>query len=253
VGVPFETSVLQFGDTATAPFDIGSHATRTIYTVSHVMADAAKELRKDIFQFAGTYLGVDADKLDMVHGIISGSGKEISLKDLAYQAHLRGKQFLASNCKVPPNSLPWYAQAAEVEVDMELGIVKVIKVAAAHDVGKVVNPRLCEGQVEGGVLMGVGYAMGEEMIYEEGKGFLNDRFHKYMLTTADDRPEIITILVESNDPAGIAGMKGIGEVGVCPTLPAIISAVEDAVGIRFEEAPLTPIRVLAGLKAAEKV
>ncbi len=250
VGVPFETTTMQFGDTAAGPFDIGSHATRTLYTVSQVMKDAAESLRKDILDYAGGFLEVDPAQLDLVDGVISGGGKEITLKKLAYEAHLRGKQFLAANCKVPPNSLPWYAQAAEVEVDMELGMVKVLKIAAAHDVGKVVNPRLCEGQVEGGVLMGVGYALREEMTYEEGKGFYNDGIHKYMLPTADDRPEIVSILVESNDTAGVYGIKGIGEVGVCPTLPAILSAVEDAIGIRFEVAPLTPGRVLAGIKAA---
>ena len=154
---------------------------------------------------------------------------------------------------MPENSLPFAAQAAEVEVDMELGLVKVLKIAAAHDVGKVINPRLCEGQVEGGVLQGVGWAVREEMTYEEGKGFYNEGFHKYMLPTADDRPEIVSILVESNDPKGTFGMKGIGEVGCIPTLPAIFSAVEDATGVRFEEAPLTPDRVLAGLKAAGKI
>lgn len=91
------------------------------------------------------------------------------------------------------------------------------------------------------------------MTYEEGKGFYNTGFHKYMLPTADDHPEIISILVESNDPKGTFGMKGIGEVGCIPTLPAIFSAVEDATGVRFEEAPLTPDRVLEGLKAAGKI
>ena len=131
---------------------------------------------------------------------------------------------------------------------METGMVKVLKVAAAHDVGKAVNPRLAEGQIEGGVLMGVGYAVREEMTYETGKGFYNEGFHKYMLPTADDRPEIVSILVESNDPKGVYGIKGIGEVGVCPTLPAIAAAVEDAAGIRFEEFPMTPGRVLKKIK-----
>jgi xanthine dehydrogenase molybdenum-binding subunit len=252
VGAPFDTAVMQFGDTATAPFDIGSHASRSTYTVSQVMAAAAAELRKSVFEFAGEHLGVAADQLDMIDGMVSGGGKKIALKELAYQAHLRGKQFLAADCKVPPNSLPWYAQAAEVEVDMELGIVKAIKVVAAHDVGRVVNPRLCEGQIEGGVMMGVGYALREEMTYQEGEGFYNSGFHKYMLPTADDRPEVVAILVESDDPAGVYGIKGVGEVGVCATMPAIMSAVEDAVGVRFEAAPLTPGRVLAGLKAAGK-
>lgn len=255
LGVPFETTTMIFGDSAAAPFDIGSHATRTLYSVSQVMEDAAAELKADILSYAAgkDFLDTDASALTLENGIISGNGKEMTLKALAYEAHLKGKQFLVSKCKVPDNSLPFAAQAAEVEVDMELGLVKVLKIAAAHDVGKVINPRLCEGQVEGGVLQGVGWAVREEMTYEEGKGFYNTSFHKYMLPTADDHPEIISILVESNDPKGTFGMKGIGEVGCIPTLPAIFSAVEDATGVRFEEAPLTPDRVLAGLKAAGKI
>ena len=255
LGVPFETTTMIFGDSAAAPFDIGSHATRTLYSVSQVMEDAAAELKADILSYAAgkDFLDTDASALTLENGIVSGNGKEMTLKALAYEAHLKGKQFLVSKCKVPDNSLPFAAQAAEVEVDMELGLVKVLKIAAAHDVGKVINPRLCEGQVEGGVLQGVGWAVREEMTYEEGKGFYNTGFHKYMLPTADDHPEIISILVESNDPKGTFGMKGIGEVGCIPTLPAIFSAVEDATGVRFEEAPLTPDRVLAGLKAAGKI
>ncbi len=255
LGVPFETATMIFGDSSAAPFDIGSHATRTLYSVSQVLKDAAEELKADILSYAAghDFLDTDPAKLSLEDGIVQGGSRPLPLKELAYEAHLRGKQFLSTKCKVPENSLPFAAQAAEVEVDMELGLVKVLKIAAAHDVGHVVNPRLCEGQVEGGVLQGVGWAVREEMTYVEGEGFYNEGFHKYMLPTADDRPEIVPILVESEDPKGIFGMKGIGEVGCIPTLPAIFSAVEDATGVRFQEAPLTPDRVLAGLKAAGKI
>lgn len=253
IGVPYKDAVMKFGDTDAAPFDIGSHATRTLYTVSYVMADAGKKLRKDIFDWVGPKLGIAPENLDMTDGIITCDGKQVAtLADMASQAHLEGKQFLASSCQVPPNCLPFYAQAAEVEVDMETGMVKVIKVAAAHDVGKAVNPPLCRGQIEGGVLQGVGYAVREEMTYVEGKGFYNKGFHSYMLPTADDRPEIESILVENPDPSGVFGIIGIGECGVNPTLAAIGNAVADATGVRFHEFPLTPGRVLAGLKAAGK-
>lgn len=250
MGIPFDRITMQYGDTKAGPFDIGSHATRTLYTVSQVIDKAGTELKQDILNYAAQFLEVEASSLSLEDGVISGGGKSITLSKLAYEGHLRGKQFIASANLVPPNSLPWYAQTAEVEVDMETGVVKVLKVAAAHDVGKVVNPRLAEGQIEGGVLQGVGYACREEMTYVDNKGFYNDGFHKYMLPTADDYPEIVSILVESKDPKGIFGIKGIGEVGVCPTAPAIVSAVENATGIRFYEIPMTPGRVLAKIKEA---
>jgi len=127
-------------------------------------------------------------------------------------------------------------------------MVKVLKVAAAHDIGVAVNPVLVEGQIEGAVAMGVGYATREEMTYQEGKGFYNDGYHKYMLPTMDEMPELDTIIVKSKDPVGPYGAKGIGECGVVPTAPAIVSAVEDATGIRFYEIPLTPGRVLKRIK-----
>ena len=253
-GVPYQNAVMKFGDTDAASFDIGSHATRTLYTVSHVLAKAAEILRRDVFAWVGAKLDLDPAALDMSDGVITSGGKEVgSIAEVASAAHLQGKQFIATACNVPPNCLPFYAQAAEVEVDMETGMVKVLKVAAAHDVGRVVNPLLCEGQIEGGVLQGVGYATREEMTYVEGKGFYNKGFHSYMLPTADDRPDIVPILVENPDPSGVFGIIGIGELGVNPTLAAIGNAVEDATGVRFHEFPLTPGRVLDGLKAAGKV
>jgi len=101
-------------------------------------------------------------------------------------------------------------------------------------------------------MQGIGYAIREEMTYIDGKGFYNEGIHKYMLATADDIPEMDTILVESNDPAGPFGVKGIGETGLICTAPAILSAVEDAIGIRFYEFPLTPGRVLEGINEARR-
>lgn len=253
MGVPMETTKMVFGDTYSTPFDIGSHATRTLYSVSQVLEKAVKVLKKDVLSYAANFLGVDEAELTLDNAIISGAGKEITMKKLCYEAHLRGKQFLCTECNVPTNSLPWYADAAEVEVDMEKGIVKVLKIAAAHDVGKCINPALCEGQIEGGALQGVGYATTEEMIYVEGKGFINDTYATYKIPRMDDMPELKAIIVESNDPKGTFGVKGIGEVGICAIVPAVLSAVEDATGVRFTEIPLTPERVLKGLKEASKI
>lgn len=250
VGVPMEDSHMKFGDTEASPFDIGSHATRTLYTVGTVITKVGADLKARILEYAAQVLEADVSGLELDMGTIRGGGKEISLKKLAYDAHLSGKQFIAKGCNVPPNTPPWHAQAAEVEVDMETGMIKVLKVAAAQDVGLAVNPVLAESQLEGGVIQGVGYALREEMIYEDNKGFYNSGFHKYMLPTADDHPDVVSILVEEHDPNGPLGIKGIGECGIIPTAPAIVSAVEDAIGIRFFEIPMTPGRVLDKIQEA---
>lgn len=248
VGVPMESTSMHYGDTKGTPFDIGSHASRTLYAVGVALLDAGPKLKKDILNYAAEFLKLEESQVELVDGIIKASGKEISLKELAYEAHLRGKQFIENSCIVPPNSPPWHAHAAEVEVDMETGIVKVLKIAAAHDLGKAINPMIVEQQIEGAVVQGVGYAINEEMTYEEEKGFYNNSISKYMLPTAGDRPEIDTIILESADPAGPFGAKGVGECGLIPTAPAIVSAVEDAIGIRFYEIPMTPERVLKKIK-----
>lgn len=245
VGVSLDTVQMVFSDTNATPFDIGSHASRTLYTVGLAISKAGKELKDEILEYAGKMLEVSPTDLTMAEGIISGGGKTITLKEVAYNAHLNCKQFIAVGRTIPPNSPPWHAHAAEVEVDLETGMVRVIKVAAAHDIGKAINPAIVEGQVEGGVAMGIGYATREEMTIDEKGHAYNTGFHKYMLPTIGDMPEIDTILVESHDPAGPFGAKGIGECGLIPTAPAIVAAVEDAIGIRFHEIPLTPVRVLS--------
>jgi xanthine dehydrogenase molybdenum-binding subunit len=140
---------------------------------------------------------------------------------------------------------------AEVEVDTETGQVKVIRVAAAHDVGKAINPVIVEGQIEGGVLQGVGYAVSEEIVHDAKGRPLHNSLHKYLLPTAEDIPEIDAIIVEASDPSGPFGAKGVGETGLVPTAGAIANAVYNATGVRFYEIPMTEEKVFRALSAAK--
>jgi xanthine dehydrogenase molybdenum-binding subunit len=139
----------------------------------------------------------------------------------------------------------------EVEVDKETGQVKILRYVAAHDVGRAINPMLLEGQVYGGVTQGIGYALTERLILQNGK-VMNANFLDYKMLTAKDVPNIETIVVETNDPFGPFGAKGIGEPGLVPTAPAIANAIYDAVGVRIKELPITPEKVLAALKEKAK-
>ncbi len=169
----------------------------------------------------------------------------VSLEGLTYYAHIRNKQFIGVGKTIPPNAPPWHCCAAEVEVDMELGTVQVIKMAAAHDVGTVINPRIVEGQIEGGVVQGIGYALSEEILYKPNGEQAHSSFSAYMLPTAEDIPEIDAFIVEGNDPSGPFGAKGAGECGlVCPA-SAIANAVANALGIHVNELPMTAERVYA--------
>ena len=124
----------------------------------------------------------------------------------------------------------------------------MLKVASAHDVGRALNPLAAEGQIHGGIHMGLGYALSEELRIEEGR-VLNPQFMEYALLTASDMPEIVIHLIETVDEAGPFGAKGLGESGVIPVAAAVANAVKDAVGVRLTELPMTPERVFRALAA----
>jgi xanthine dehydrogenase molybdenum-binding subunit len=146
---------------------------------------------------------------------------------------------------------PFVAQAAEVEVNKKTGEVKVLHIAAAHDLGKVINPLLAEGQVYGAIAMGIGYALTEDLKIVNGK-VINDNFGKYRIMKADEMPKLDVMFVESNDPQGPYGAKGLGEPALTPTAAAIANAIYNAVGVRIKELPITPEKVLAALEEKKK-
>ena len=192
--------------------------------------------------------------------------KCISIGTLASTSYqLRGKPIIATAHFNPPNTpldpetgqgnpFPTYiyaTQIAEVEVNMKTGLARVLKIIAAHDVGKAINPQLVRGQITGGILMGLGQALMEEIILKEGCT-LNPNFRDYLIPTAMDAPEVDAIIVESDEPTGPFGAKGVGEASNIATAPAIINAIHDAVGIRIVELPATPEKILLALKEVVK-
>jgi CO/xanthine dehydrogenase Mo-binding subunit len=147
----------------------------------------------------------------------------------------------------PWQSYVFGAQIAEVEVDDDTGEVQVLGVWAAHDVGRVVNPQQVEGQIEGGVVMGVGHTLMEDYIQVDGKT-TTPGFAKYILPTSVDIPQVTSVLITEPDPKTPLGVKGIGEPSITPTAAAIVNAIYDAVGVRMTRLPATPERVMAALR-----
>jgi len=148
---------------------------------------------------------------------------------------------------VPYATYAFAAQMAEVEVDLELGTVKVLHITAAHDVGRAVNPTQVEGQIHGGIAQGLGLALMEEFI--PGR---NENLHDYLIPTIGDVPPIETLIIEDSEPLGPFGAKGIGEPALIPTAPAILGAIHHATGVRIRRVPATPDRVRAALLAARR-
>jgi xanthine dehydrogenase molybdenum-binding subunit len=141
-------------------------------------------------------------------------------------------------------------QGAEVEVDTETGQVRILKMVIANDVGRAINPMLLEGQLEGGLSMGIGYALLEKLVVEKGE-VINPSFLDYKMPTVKDMPPVEIVLIETNDPAGPYGAKGIAESGTIPTAAAIANAVADALGFQLFELPMQPEVVLSAIKAQQ--
>lgn len=246
LGVPFEQVQIVFGDTASTPYDIGSHASRTLYSAGTAVVAAAKDAKEKLFGALAGLLEVTPEQLELEDGMILLDGQpKMPLGEATHMMHRSNRQIIGVGQTVPFNAPPWHAHFAEVEVDTRTGQVEVLRIVAAHDVGKAINPDIVEGQIQGSVLQGIGYALSEQILYDRQGRQVQDSFHKYYLPTIMEMPEIETILVETMEPSGPFGAKGVGECGLVPTAAAIASAIEDAIGVRLHELPMTEEKVLA--------
>jgi len=149
---------------------------------------------------------------------------------------------------IPYGAYSYATQMVEVEVDTDTGQFDILRVIAAHDVGNAVNPMGVEGQIEGGVVMGLGYATMEEIVWDDAGRLLTDDFGKYLIPTAADAPPITSLIVEAAEPSGPFGAKGTGEPPACPTAAALINAIFDAVGVDITSLPVTAEKIYTELK-----
>ncbi len=268
IGVPMESVAIPPTDTAFTPFNGPVASSRTTYHVGNAIRAAGTEVREKLLAVAAEVLDLDPERLDLIDGEIVEAGEfRTTIADLlggfGFEGHsvtaearftTRGSPLL----KAPPpyewmSSIFWMfaTHAAEIEVDVETGAIRVIKVAAAGDVGRAINPMTCEQQIEGGVVMGLSNALFEEFKGSEGR-IENASFADYKIATLPDLPEIVPIIVESAHSEAPFGAKGIGEPAAAATPPAIANALYDAVGIRIHDLPLTPEKILLAIRALEE-
>ncbi len=252
-------------DTNICPWDVGAHASRTTFVAGNSALGAAKKIKESILEIAAGLMKEPAENLVLKgRKIISRENPENVMETdrLLRKAHFRHQgQMLASEYFYDPanenmgrdfkgNMSMTYtfgAHGVRVKVDEETGKVKIVNYVAAHDVGRAINPMLLEGQVYGGVMMGIGYALTEQVIHEKGE-IMNPNFRDYKVLTAKDAVDIDAPVIETIDKDGPFGAKGIGEPGCVPTAPAIANAVYNAVGVRIKDLPITPEKVLAAIK-----
>lgn len=249
-------------DTDAVDFESGPGGSRVTYTCGQSTLGAAEELRAKLTVLAAEYTGAAADALTLQGGRFTAgdssgnpvSGQEISLKEVAARAVAAQGEPLTGHktYTAPPSEYTAYcAQAAEVEVDPETGQITVRKIVTAHDVGTVLNPLTHQGQIEGGVIQGLGYALMEEMETAEGQ-ISTLSLGDYKIPTIKDLPELVTVLLEPAGGPAPFQSKGIGESSNTPVAAAIANAVSDAIGGRpITRLPLTAERVLTVLRGQE--
>jgi aldehyde oxidoreductase len=259
LGAPIDLFDLVSGDTSISPDAGKTSGSRQTVVTGKAAQIAGSELRRAIVRLAGC---CDCASLVFGNGRITVTEGEIhgviELGALPRDEHgyvlTREATFdpVTSPLDEDGQGIPYAvygfgAHIAEVAVDIDLGTVRVLKITAAHDVGRAINPTLIEGQIEGGAAQGLGHALMEEFFPGSG-----ENLHDYLIPTAGDVPPVQSILIEDPSPVGPFGAKGIGEQAVIPTAPAILNAIHNAIGIRIRRVPATPDRIRAAIVSAEK-
>ncbi len=256
LGVTTDKVVVYSSDTDKTPFDVGAYASSTTYITGHAVIRAAEQVRDRLLYHAARMMGEDIAGLTCARGEVrSASGKGLPLADVAAEAMYGAEKehitCSASNMTFdcPP---PFAAACADVEVDVETGRVDVLGFTCAIDLGRAINPTFSEGQIQGGVAMGLGYALSEEMRFDERGRMTNANLLDYKIFSSVDTPRINAILVRTDEPTGPFGAKSVSEIPVDVVAPAIGNAVYYATGARLRSTPFTPERVLAAIRSLDQ-
>lgn len=260
-----ETLGVDYGQVRAIVADTGSvgytHVTggsRVTFATGTAVVEATKSAIKVLCQRAALIWGVEEDAVVWEDGYAKPAGsnvgdfKPLSLKELAAKAAATGGPITTSAGVNAGGQAPGFStQLCDVEVDPETGKVTILRFVAAQDVGRAIHPSYVEGQIQGGVVQGIGWALNEEYIYNARGQLDNPGFLDYRCPVASDLPMIEPILVEVPNPAHPYGAKGVGEVNICPPMAAIANAIAAATGVRMTELPMSPPKVLAALSAQD--
>lgn len=250
-------NVMSTQDTDSSPFDTGAYASRQTYVSGKAVVKTGTLFKEKILDYASYMLKRPMDTLDVKeNSVVDRESGELllSMEELATTAiysldrsvHITAEA--TSHCK--DNTFASGACFAEVEVDMPLGKVKVTNIINVHDSGVLINPKLAEAQVHGGMSMGLGYGLSEQLLFDAKGRPLNDNLLDYKLPTAMDTPDLHVEFVEINDPTGPFGNKALGEPPAIPVAPAIRNAVLNATGVAVDSLPMDPQKMVAHFKAA---
>ncbi len=290
LGIDLKDVRIQSGDSDLA-VDLGAYSSRTTLMTGHATREAAEDVKRQILEALAGELGCEAGDIDLRRGCLvtkkegldtdklrdeflkehmgftdNPSGEKITFREASRIAFLKQGALVGTGKYRPPplggsykgaavGTSPAFgcsAQIAEVDVDLETGKVRVTRITGAHDCGFAINRTQVEAQMQGSMSMGLGEALFEEVQFDEKGRILNPNLADYKIPTSMDMPELVSIVVESHEPNGPFGAKEVGEGGIMPTIPAILNAIYDATGVRVNELPVTPERILARIAEEEK-
>jgi 4-hydroxybenzoyl-CoA reductase subunit alpha len=289
LGVRLEDIRLESGDTDFG-VDLGAYSSRQTLMTGHAVKEAAEDVKRQVLEVLSVELSISIEDMDIKNSRIifkkpvdfssirtryvkehrgwtdHPQDDQLTFNEAARMAYLAEGSIVGTG-KYKPHELggkykgaavgtsPAYgcsAQIVEVSVDMETGQITVDKMTDAHDCGRAINRTSVEGQMEGSLSMGLGETLFEEVKFDQKGKIINADLAEYKIPTALDMPPIKTIIVESNEPNGPYGAKEVGEGAIMPTIPAILNAVYDAIGVRIHELPLTPERVFRAIQKNNK-
>jgi carbon-monoxide dehydrogenase large subunit len=266
LGIPLNAITVVIADTEFTPFDHGTYSSRVTPYVGAAVKLAALDARRQLVEAAARLWKLSPDHLRLTGAKVVANGRrsmtfgEVVEKSRATEivglGSIESKRLWAGDPSGNAQSFtapgwPFGAQAVEVEVDRETGVVKLIRIASAHDVGKAINPMALTSQIEGGIMMGLGYALWERLLCEDGR-IANASFADYKIATIRDIPIAVPIVVEKNYAVEPYGAKGVGEMAVFGIAPALANAVARAVGVRIKELPMSAENLLRHINQSKE-
>jgi putative selenate reductase molybdopterin-binding subunit len=254
LGCPPDDFITYSSDTDFTPFDKGAYASSTTYISGGAVVEAARKVAEQIKAVAARLLNCPAEEIMLAdRQAWAADGRSVTLADVALESlhHSHQEQIMGVGSWVSPDSPPPFAaQFAQVAVDTETGQVTVEKLVMALDCGAIVNPVTATGQVEGGMTQALGYAVCEEMVFDDAGRLVNPRFGDYRIFQADEMPDMQVRFIETHEPTHPFGVKAVAEIPLDGVGPAVANAIYHATGVQIPVIPLTPERVWRALRSA---
>jgi xanthine dehydrogenase molybdenum-binding subunit len=247
LGIRAEDVIPTVGDTDSVGYCDVTGGSRVTFATGIAAIEAAKDIQRQLVDRAAMLWEVEPSQVSYHDGAVHGpNGKTLSFKEMAGKLHDTGGAVIGRGTSSAANQAGAFGtHCVDVEVDPELGKVQILRYTAAQDAGTAIHPSYVEGQIQGGVVQGIGWALNEEYWYDDQGDMRNSTYLDYRIPTCYDVPMIDTIIVEVPDPQHPYGVRGVGEVPICPPPAAVANAIYDAIGVRMHQLPMSPPRLLA--------